>query len=970
MQSGSRCYAVAAAALGSLLLAGCGGKAETAPQVPRRIDPAELSLAELDRRPAPDGVDPATWTQLKAALAQVLAQQARTSSAARPLTAGSFPVRDLTAAPYAGTVAELQWSYGQNGDYDLNGFVTISDLGPLGRYFGLNSDAPNWSEARVADGNDDGLINIADITPLGANFGRSVDAFELLRFPTALEPDAVISGAANPLYFTLVAAVPFGAGSPQGAGLRFSISDPAGYTSATYLVRPIQYNAAHPQGHYTGAYSNLATVPFAAGPWPMAGHDPQRTYRTSALGPLRASLAWTYNPSPYRQFKALQVVGGDLYAEDNAHVDRISADGTYFEFPYGGTDNSSLAWFVVLADGAVLALYEEGTLCCWEADGSERFRTALDLTQPSSGATLTATGDAYFYAWLNSQLQLLRCTPAGVVEAQFPVPAARLADRPLFFGNGDILVRYNEDQFQRRAPDGTVLAASAHFGTPVYSLPVIGPDERVYVENGAVHVLSPQLELLHSSVGLQPGGPDWQPSPESICVDPASDRIYVVPYDTGTLYALDLQAELRWSQSLLADEPFGVLPVPLLSNGLVVVAGSEGLRAVDPEGAQAWSFDTLQDAYSLAVAADGTIHAAAYDGNLYTLEPGGELRATRRMFHNGVRFSNSLTSLDGAVYFIASERYLGRVRTGQTAEVEFTFLRGTTGMATMLLDPTGRLNGTARQYDPSAVPLSERILSRDHTGVSLYELPLGGTPGPLYAPGLLTDGTLLHVSGNTLYAVDSDGNLRFSFDAGDALLADPAVSLEGVIYLVGARTGLISLDVNGNEIAERVSLSGGGQLNSAGIAVNADSVLVTTNGPSSATSLQCFNRATLAFQWSALANTMGHCSNPALSTSGAVYIAVSRATVNGQLIELLAVGPDGSPSWSAELPGYTGDRALLVDGAGNIYAACAGSVAAFTAEGDPLWTQPLVAEYPGELALAADGTLYAVGDGFISALEP
>jgi len=136
-----------------ILLAGCGGRRQALEleSAPRAIDPAEYSLVELDKRPAPDGVNAETWTALKAALRAALGGNRQSSALGLRLT--DFPIANLAAAPYSGGAAQLTWTYAGSGDYDLNGAVTISDITPLARYFGAKATDVDWSSARVADGN-------------------------------------------------------------------------------------------------------------------------------------------------------------------------------------------------------------------------------------------------------------------------------------------------------------------------------------------------------------------------------------------------------------------------------------------------------------------------------------------------------------------------------------------------------------------------------------------------------------------------------------------------------------------------------------------------------------------------------------------------------------------------------------------------------------------------------------------------
>jgi hypothetical protein len=90
----------------------------------------------------------------------------------------------------SGVGSTLCWNYRNQGDYDLNGVVTIADLTPIGQHFGKSFADSDWQEAQLADGDRNGEVNIGDVTPIGQNFGGQVDGFELQsRSELAFPPD-------------------------------------------------------------------------------------------------------------------------------------------------------------------------------------------------------------------------------------------------------------------------------------------------------------------------------------------------------------------------------------------------------------------------------------------------------------------------------------------------------------------------------------------------------------------------------------------------------------------------------------------------------------------------------------------------------------------------------------------------------------------------------------------------------------
>ncbi|UNM09108.1 MAG: PKD domain-containing protein [Planctomycetales bacterium] len=77
------------------------------------------------------------------------------------------------------TTYGLFWHYYNQGDYDQNGEVNISDLTPLGIHLKEVGPFGPATIPGMIDGDANGEINLADITPIGANFGARVSSYNL-----------------------------------------------------------------------------------------------------------------------------------------------------------------------------------------------------------------------------------------------------------------------------------------------------------------------------------------------------------------------------------------------------------------------------------------------------------------------------------------------------------------------------------------------------------------------------------------------------------------------------------------------------------------------------------------------------------------------------------------------------------------------------------------------------------------------
>jgi len=99
------------------------------------------------------------------------ASVARTVSA--PPDSASSSIPDLT---FNSGTGELSWHFYNQGDYDQNGEVGLSDLAPIARFYQQSVAPADVNTAKgVADGDGNGLVTLGDIQPIAANFLKSVN---------------------------------------------------------------------------------------------------------------------------------------------------------------------------------------------------------------------------------------------------------------------------------------------------------------------------------------------------------------------------------------------------------------------------------------------------------------------------------------------------------------------------------------------------------------------------------------------------------------------------------------------------------------------------------------------------------------------------------------------------------------------------------------------------------------------------
>lgn len=123
-----------------------------------------------------------------------------------PVRTASIPPRtdrSATTVSLDAPAKVLSWGYYNNGDYDQNQLVSLSDLQPIAVHFGEGDGSPfdPASVQSVIDGDINGLITLGDITPIAANFQNHVEAYNV--YTSANASDAPSSnGEVSKIAFT------------------------------------------------------------------------------------------------------------------------------------------------------------------------------------------------------------------------------------------------------------------------------------------------------------------------------------------------------------------------------------------------------------------------------------------------------------------------------------------------------------------------------------------------------------------------------------------------------------------------------------------------------------------------------------------------------------------------------------------------------------------------------------------------
>jgi hypothetical protein len=485
------------------------------------------------------------------------AQPAVRASAAAPQSGADAPHLNWIAAQN-----ELQWEYRCTGDYNQDGKVGLTDMVPIALYFndiGPDKKFPDTTLRAVADGDGNGRIGLPDLSALGANWGMSaLGGYCVYRsqneqdYPqgASTPPDAALKlGMVE--FKTAAAAV------GQRKRFAFHVTDPA--PGDCYWVRPND-------GIADGVPSSLERyAPAAAGAWPMACHDVQRTNCSPYVGPSNPQLLWTYRPE--------SGIGG-WWGEA-----AVGPDGVVY----------------VACSDELHAYYHNGGL-----------KWALEGIMPSYPPTITSDGKVY----IDGPRALLAIDDTGQIRWQFNAqgPSRSAAGR-----DGTIYTTCGDNLLRAFAPDGT-LKWSFDAGVPIKPPPVVGQGGLLFLNSGAmIYKFTPSGELIWQRDIL------W--ATDNPPVEAPDGTVYIA--NDLSLIGLNKDGTARFQYASTDGWVFNNSPAVGADSTAYVESADGVIYAISPGGALRWKYDTqavcdhapvIDPQGRLCYIADGKLERLSLDG--------------------------------------------------------------------------------------------------------------------------------------------------------------------------------------------------------------------------------------------------------------------------------------------------------------------------------------------------------------------
>jgi len=232
--------------------------------------------------------------------------------------------------------------------------------------------------------------------------------------------------------------------------------------------------------------------------------------------------------------------------------------------------------------------------------------------------------------------------------------------------------------------------------------------------------------------------------------------------------------------------------VTLAADGTVYGASTKGVYAISPDGRLKWHTQYGGSSYT-ALGSDGVLYAASAYGFIFGISPDGTVgwkpgyglagfKAPPAISGSTVLFANNMSDLYAFEEGSATEEWSqSTFREGAIAEN--VSLPGR-AMASM----TSTASPAVYSDDSIALPRQHWLNLFGSDGSPTWNLQL--TSGTLGAAALGDDGTIYVGDGQTLYAVDHSGSLKWQFKApaGGCCLGSPVVDADGTIYFAGGHS--------------------------------------------------------------------------------------------------------------------------------------------------------------------------------------
>ena len=340
-------------------------------------------------------------------------------------------------------------------------------------------------------------------------------------------------------------------------------------------------------------------------------------------------------------------------------------------------------------------------------------------------------------------------------------------------------------------------------GITVYGSAVIGSSGTIYVGSysGKLYAFNPN------------GTVKWTYTTASnILGSPAVGKdgtIYISDWYNSTLYAINPNGTLKWaynigycnygSSTVIGSNGIIYIPVTTDTTGILYAINSTN-------GKVKWTYNTgAIYGSSAAIGSNGTIYIADSNGVLYAINPSGSLKWSYTLNYENKYYQYFSVTLhydtpsigpDGTIYIGTNggsyTALFAVTDNGDTGTVKWTYPSAESihGLGESLYGaPAVSSNGIIYIVGNSTI-----YAINSTTGTLLWTYSTGGTAtDETTSVTIGSDGTIYFGSSTGLYALKSNGTLKWRYATGE-VCASPTIGSDGTLYIGSMNNGFYALN--------------------------------------------------------------------------------------------------------------------------------------------------------------------------------
>lgn len=335
--------------------------------------------------------------------------------------------------------------------------------------------------------------------------------------------------------------------------------------------------------------------------------------------------------------------------------------------------------------------------------------------------------------------------------------------------------------------------------------PTIAADGTIYITGGNLYAITPS------------GAAKWQfPIPGNSFEDYsdatpaiAADGTIYFGAQNGNFYSINPAGNPRWALPMNSPELAGNATV--WSGVIYVGSFSEPsfglLSALNPDSTTKWTYATHGDPYPIPSIKQGTLlisNASAFYGGSGLLQLGAAQGTVKGLFPTTDLASGGYAppiAPDGSCYVISLSGLLVKLdRAGvpqwTTPISPFLIPSGNSAWSSPAMGPDGTIYISGLDAADASI---DTLYSVSPAGITNWTLNLTATKS--YAtstyyssPAVSADGVIFVAGGSQLYAVNSDGSLKWTFSADSTIDDSPAIAADKTVYFASDKGTLYALD--------------------------------------------------------------------------------------------------------------------------------------------------------------------------------